>query len=112
MALDNYLQRMYNQAIGMQFVVGISEQQMQAIQAMQAMPQGQGGGVGIGGAMSTPGMPHFGTVKEFRKRFKEYTKAEFREMGSKPVIKEILSCMTKLNKEEIKDRIVEHLALV
>lgn len=58
-----------------------------------------------------PGMLHIETIREFRKRFKEHSKAEFREMGNKPVIKDILSGMTKLNKEEIKSRIAEHLAV-
>lgn len=62
--------------------------------------------------MSTPDMSHLGTVKEFRRKFKEYTKEEFRSMGKSPVVKEILSGMTKLNKEQIKDRIAEHLATV
>lgn len=62
--------------------------------------------------MGTPGTSHLGTVKEFRKRFKEYSKADFREMGNKPVVKDILSGMTKLNKDEIKERIAEHLATV
>lgn len=57
------------------------------------------------------GMSHLGTVREFRKKFKEYSKAEFREMGNKPVIKEILEGMTNLNKEQIKERIEEHLAV-
>jgi len=65
-------------------------------------------GLAIGNQL---GMSHLGTVKEFRKKFKEYSKAEFREMGKSPVIKEILSGMTKLNKEQIKERIEEHLAV-
>lgn len=52
---------------------------------------------------------HFTMVKDFRKEFKKYTKAEFREISNKPVIKEILSGMTKLNKDQIKERIAQHL---
>ena len=59
-----------------------------------------------------PRMSHLGTVPESRRKFKEYSKAEFREIGNRPVIKDILSGMTELNKEEIKDRIAEHLAAV
>lgn len=59
--------------------------------------------------MSTPGMNHFGTVKDFRKKFSQYSKEEFRKMGNKPVVKEILLGMTKLNKEEIQNRIAQHI---
>lgn len=72
-------------------------------------------GQGIAGAAMgvnpNLGMSHLGVVREFRRKFKEYSKVEFREVGSSPVIKDILSGMTKLNKEEIKDRIAEHLAV-
>lgn len=107
-------QWLFSQASAMGQAAGASLQGLQTagISALQRQAMPQGFGVGLGGYMSQPGMPHFGTVKEFRNRFKEYTKAEFRGMGSKPVIKEILSGMTKLNKEEIKERIAEHLALV
>lgn len=52
---------------------------------------------------------HLGQVKQMRKRFKEYSKVEFREISNRPVIKDILSGMTKLNSDEIKGRIAEHL---
>jgi hypothetical protein len=55
------------------------------------------------------GPSHLGAVRDFRKSFKEYSKEEFREMGSKPVVKEILTGLTKLNKEEIVERIREYL---
>jgi hypothetical protein len=56
-----------------------------------------------------PGLSHLGTVRDFRKKFKEYTKAEFREMGENPVVKDILKGLSKLNKDEIANRIKEHL---
>lgn len=74
--------------------------------ARSALEQGTAGG--IMGVNPSSGMSHLGLVREFRRKFKEYSKAEFREVGSKPVIKDILSGMTKLNKEDIKDRIAEH----
>lgn len=63
-------------------------------------------GAGMG---STPGMSHFGTVKQFRKEFSKFSKEEFRNVSKEPMIKDILSGMTKLNKEQIIKRIKEHL---
>jgi hypothetical protein len=68
---------------------------------------GQGG---QGQNLSQPGMPsHLGAVKEFRKNFKQYTKEEFRHISNTPIVKNILMGMTELNKDQIKDRIKEHL---
>ncbi len=64
------------------------------------------------GVSDNSGMSYLGSVRVFRREFKEYSKAEFREISNKPVIKDILSGMTKLNKEEIKDRIAEYLTVV
>ena len=58
---------------------------------------------------STPGMSHFGTVRDFRKKFNQFSKEEFRNISNEPMIKDILSGMTKLNKEQIMLRIKEHL---
>lgn len=55
-------------------------------------------------------LTHLSQVKDFRKKFKEYSKAEFREISNQLVIKDILSGMTRLNAEEIKSRIQEHVA--
>lgn len=66
---------------------------------------GGGGGSIMGGSPSE----HFGMVKTFRKKFKEYTKEEFRHISNQPMIKHILIGMTELNKEQIADRIKEHL---
>jgi hypothetical protein len=63
----------------------------------------------LGGSMGGLPLDHYGHVKKFRKEFKQYTKAEFREMSNKPVVKEILSGLTKLNGDEIAERIKEHL---
>lgn len=52
---------------------------------------------------------HLGMVKTFRKKFKEYTKEEFRHLSNQPMIKHILIGMTSLNKEQIADRVKEHL---
>jgi len=52
---------------------------------------------------------HNGQVKYFRKNFKEYSKEEFRDMSNDPMVKEILQGSVKLSKEQIVDRIKEHL---
>lgn len=65
--------------------------------------------LGLQGMCSTPGMSHFGTVKQFRKEFSKFSKEEFRDVSKEPMIKDILSGMTKLNKEQIIRRIKEHL---
>lgn len=65
------------------------------------------GGVSMGVQGELSG--HLGMVKTFRKKFKEYTKEEFRHISNKPVIKNILIGMTVLNKEQIADRVKEHL---
>lgn len=53
---------------------------------------------------------HFGTVKKFRNKFSTYSKEDFRKMGKDPLVKDILSGMTKLNQDQIMDRIKEHLS--
>lgn len=52
---------------------------------------------------------HLGMVKELRKKFKQYSKEEFRNMSKAPIIKDILAGSHKLSKTEIGDRIEEHL---
>ncbi len=68
------------------------------------------GGLNQMGSTPRPGLPdtHFGQVKHFRKEFKKYSKEEFRDMSKEPVIKDILTGTHKMNAEEMKDRIQEH----
>lgn len=67
--------------------------------------------IGIDMGVYPSGSPsdHFGIVKSFRKEFKRYSKNEFRSLSKTPMIKDILSGMTKLNKDQIIDRVKEHL---
>ena len=61
----------------------------------------------------TPGHPmseHIGLVRDFRRKFKEYTKEEFRDLSNKPMIKDILKGgVTKLNEQQIIERVKETL---
>lgn len=61
--------------------------------------------IGGTGVLSFSGDTHLGSVKYFRKKFKEYSKEEFREMSEKPVIKEILAGLAKVPKEDVAERI-------
>ena len=56
----------------------------------------------------SPALSHFGQVKNSRKMFKQYSKEEFRNMSTAPVIKDIMTGSTKLTPEEINIRINEH----
>lgn len=78
----------------------------QQIEYMRRLMQWSGGGA-LGAQLGQSG--HYSAVKKFRREFKQYTKTEFRELSNKPMIKDILSGMTKLNQDQIKDRIKEHL---
>ena len=59
--------------------------------------------------MGGPPREHFRMVRTLRKKFKDYSKEEFRNMSRTPVIKDILSGSHKLTTEEIGNRIKEHL---
>jgi hypothetical protein len=69
--------------------------------ANQAAAQAQWG--------ESPAITAFGQLRRIRKRFKEYSKEEFRNMSKEPVIKDILSGSHKLTEEEKQERIKEHL---
>ncbi len=56
-----------------------------------------------------PGHSHFGAVRNFRKEFNKFSKEEFRNISNEPMIKDILSGMTKLNEQQIIARIREHI---
>lgn len=83
-------------------------------QAINPFKISGGGSIGTGGAgggwiMGGTPVEHFGMVRDIRKKFTQYTKEEFRHLSNKPVIKNIVMGMTKLNKDQIAERIKEHL---
>jgi hypothetical protein len=67
--------------------------------------------IGLDGAAGQPvqSINHFGQVKQMRKEFKKFSKEEFRDLSKEPVIKDILSGMSKIGLDEAKERIKEHL---
>ncbi len=76
------------------------------------IPGIQGVALGTQAKMVSPlGMPvgHFGQVKYFRKKFKEYSKEEFRELSDEPLVKEMLAGMAKVPMEDVAERIKTHL---
>lgn len=85
---------------------------------------GAGGSGGVGGMaidygrlMGVPGLQgvapnHFGQVRQMRKKFKEISKEEFRHLSKEPVVKHILMGAIKLDKEQITERIKEHIDAV
>lgn len=48
---------------------------------------------------------HFSQVRYMREKFKEYSEEEFRKLSSDPMVKELLSGMAEVPKEEIAIRI-------
>lgn len=54
------------------------------------------------------GHGHLGQVRTVRKAFTEYSKEEFRELGKDLMVKHILTGSVKLTKEQILERIKEH----
>lgn len=54
------------------------------------------------------GNTHLGQVRTVRKAFKEYSKEEFRKLGKDPMVKDILTGTVKLDKDQIIERIKEH----
>lgn len=58
------------------------------------------------------GKSHFGQVKSFREEFKEYSKEDFRSISKDPVVKDIMSGLSKIGIEEAKERIKAYLKTV
>lgn len=85
--------------------------------AQYAGPPIYGRSVFGGGQLGVPGLQgvapsHFGQVRQMRKKFKEVSKEEFRHLSKEPVVKHILMGATKLDKEQIAERIKEHIEAV
>ena len=87
-------------------VFALNQQQFQ-----QGLPSGLSNqqGIFMGSPIGSTSPFHLGMVREARKKFKEYTKAEFRNISHEPMVKEILSGLTRLNRDQILDRIKEHI---
>jgi len=52
---------------------------------------------------------HFGTVRTFRKKFKSYSKEDFRNLSKKPLVKEMLVALEKVPAEDVAERVKAHL---
>lgn len=68
-----------------------------------------GSSVQFMGTGTIGGLGHQGQVQNIRKKFKELSKEEFRNLSNKPIVKEIMPAALKLSKEEILERIKEHI---